>query len=55
MDGKYTIFGKVIDGADSTLDAIERVPVGAKNRPVEEVRIEKVGFSFCARGSAIED
>ncbi|KAJ7721153.1 cyclophilin-like protein [Mycena metata] len=24
LDGKYTIFGKVIDGADSTLDAMER-------------------------------
>ncbi|EJT46113.1 hypothetical protein A1Q2_01459 [Trichosporon asahii var. asahii CBS 8904] len=42
LDGKYTIFGKVIDGADSTLDAIEKVPVNAKNRPLEEIRLESV-------------
>lgn len=42
LDGKYTIFGKVIDGADSTLDAIERVPVNAKNRPLEEIRLKSV-------------
>jgi peptidyl-prolyl cis-trans isomerase-like 3 len=29
----------VIDGADSTLDALEKVPVDEKNRPVREVRI----------------
>jgi peptidyl-prolyl cis-trans isomerase-like 3 len=32
----------VIDGADTTLDAMEVVPVGAKNRPVDDIRIEKV-------------
>ncbi|KIY69112.1 peptidyl-prolyl cis-trans isomerase-like 3 [Cylindrobasidium torrendii FP15055 ss-10] len=42
LDGKYTIFGKVIDGADSTLDAMERVPVNAKNRPLEEIKLEHV-------------
>ncbi|KAI0267726.1 peptidyl-prolyl cis-trans isomerase-like 3 [Gloeopeniophorella convolvens] len=42
LDGKYTIFGKVIDGADSTLDAIERVPVNNKNRPLTEVRLTHV-------------
>lgn len=42
LDGKYTIFGKVIDGADSTLDAIEKVPVNAKNRPLEEIRLKNV-------------
>lgn len=42
LDGKYTIFGKVIDGADSTLDAMERVPVNAKNRPLTEVRLTHV-------------
>ncbi|KAF7312496.1 Peptidyl-prolyl cis-trans isomerase [Mycena indigotica] len=42
LDGKYTIFGKVIDGADSTLDAMERVQVNAKNRPLEEFRLTHV-------------
>lgn len=44
LDGKYTIFGKVIDGADSTLDAMERVPVNAKNRPLNEVTLINVCF-----------
>lgn len=58
LDGKYTIFGKVscvasprrlgiefvqvIDGADSTLDAMERVPVNPKNRPLNEIRLTHV-------------
>ncbi|KAF7316686.1 Peptidyl-prolyl cis-trans isomerase [Mycena chlorophos] len=42
LNGKYTIFGKVIDGADSTLDAMERVPVNAKNRPLEEFKLTHV-------------
>jgi len=42
LDGKYTVFGKVIDGADSTLDAIERVPVNEKNRPLNEIILEHV-------------
>jgi len=42
LDGKYTIFGKVIDGADSTLDAMERVPVTAKNRPLNVIKITDV-------------
>jgi len=42
LDGKYTIFGKVIDGADSTLDAIERVPVNNKNRPLTEIKLTHI-------------
>ncbi|KAF8625380.1 hypothetical protein AX15_005411, partial [Amanita polypyramis BW_CC] len=42
LDGKYTIFGKVIDGGDSTLDAMERVPVNNKNRPLNEIRLTHV-------------
>jgi len=44
LDGKYTIFGRVIDGAEDggALDALERVPVNAKNRPTVEVKLEKV-------------
>lgn len=39
LDGKHTIFGKVIDGADSTLDLMERVPVNNKNRPLNEMKL----------------
>ncbi|KAL1680911.1 cyclophilin-like domain-containing protein [Schizophyllum commune] len=39
LDQKYTIFGRVIDGADSTLDVMERVPVNAKNRPLNEIKL----------------
>jgi peptidyl-prolyl cis-trans isomerase-like 3 len=39
LDGKHTIFGKVIDGADSTLDSMERVPVNNKNRPLNEMKL----------------
>ncbi|KAI7863080.1 peptidyl-prolyl cis-trans isomerase-like 3 [Spinellus fusiger] len=42
LDTKYTIFGKVIDGGETTLDAIEKVPVDEKNRPVQEVRIRHI-------------
>lgn len=42
LDGKYTIFGKVIDGADSTLDAMERIPVTNKNRPLTEIKLTHV-------------
>lgn len=42
LDSKYTIFGRVIDGQDSTLDAMERVPVDAKNRPKEEIKTLEV-------------
>jgi hypothetical protein len=42
LDGKYTIFGKVIDGADSTLDAMERVPVNNRNRPLDEIELTQV-------------
>lgn len=46
LDGKYTIFGKVIDGADSTLDAMERVPVNPKNRPLTEIKLTHVSNLF---------
>ncbi|KAJ3328860.1 Exosome component 10 [Blyttiomyces sp. JEL0837] len=38
LDSKYTVFGKVIDGLD-TLDALEKVPVDASNRPLQDVKI----------------
>jgi len=42
LDGKYTIFGRVIDGADSTLDALEKIPVTQKNRPLQDVILNKI-------------
>ncbi|ELU40053.1 peptidyl-prolyl cis-trans isomerase-like 3 [Rhizoctonia solani AG-1 IA] len=42
LDAKYTIFGRcavVIDGADTTLDAMERTPVNEKNRPLHEIKV----------------
>jgi len=45
LDSKYTIFGKVIDGADSTLDSMERVPVNNKNRPLNEIKLMNVSIS----------
>ncbi|ORY35007.1 cyclophilin-like domain-containing protein [Naematelia encephala] len=42
LDGKYSIFGKVIDGVDSTLDMMERVPVNEKNRPLNEIKLNSI-------------
>jgi peptidyl-prolyl cis-trans isomerase A (cyclophilin A) len=41
LNGKHTIFGQVIDGAD-VVDAISRVKTGSQDRPVEDVTIESV-------------
>ena len=46
LDGKHTIFGKVIDGADLTLDSMERVPVNNKNRPLNEIKLTHACFFF---------
>jgi len=42
LNSKYTIFGRVIDGADSTLDAMEKAPVNEKNRPLHEIKLKSV-------------
>lgn len=44
LNGKYTIIGKVIDGAGlgETLEAMEAVPVDAKHRPTPEIRMQGV-------------
>ncbi|KAG8861829.1 Peptidyl-prolyl cis-trans isomerase cyp10 [Serendipita sp. 411] len=42
LDSKYTIFGRVIDGADDALSMMEKVPVNAKNRPLEPITLEKI-------------
>lgn len=41
LDGRVTIFGRVIDG-HGTLDSLERLVVDERDRPVREVRIERV-------------
>jgi peptidyl-prolyl cis-trans isomerase B (cyclophilin B) len=41
LDGKHTVFGRVASGMDA-VDAIEKTPTGAGDRPVEDQRIERV-------------
>jgi peptidyl-prolyl cis-trans isomerase-like 3 len=41
LNMKYTAFAKVIDGFDA-LDSMEKVPVGKKNRPLTDIKIEKI-------------
>lgn len=41
LNNQNTIFGQVIDGFD-VLDALERTPVGKKNRPVTDIVIERI-------------
>jgi peptidyl-prolyl cis-trans isomerase A (cyclophilin A) len=41
LNGKHTIFGEVIDGAD-VIDLISRLKTGGQDRPVEDVILESV-------------
>ncbi|EFJ48415.1 hypothetical protein VOLCADRAFT_101939 [Volvox carteri f. nagariensis] len=41
LNGKYTIFGQVIDGMD-VLDRMEKVPTDAQDRPKTDIKINKV-------------
>ena len=41
LDGKHTVFGEVTEGMD-TVDAIEGVPTGAGDRPVDPPVIESI-------------
>jgi cyclophilin family peptidyl-prolyl cis-trans isomerase len=44
LDGKHTVFGKVVDGMDA-VDAIESAPTGAGDQPIEPQTIERVELS----------
>jgi peptidyl-prolyl cis-trans isomerase B (cyclophilin B) len=44
LDGKHTVFGKVVDGMDA-VDAIESTPTDASDRPTEPQKIERVELS----------
>ncbi|MHC4917119.1 MAG: peptidylprolyl isomerase, partial [Planctomycetota bacterium] len=41
LDGKHTVFGKVVEGTD-VIDSIGACKTGAGDRPAEEQRMEKV-------------
>ncbi|GIZ41518.1 hypothetical protein CKM354_000482100 [Cercospora kikuchii] len=41
LDGKNTVFGRVLEGWD-VLDKMEEVPVDKKSRPQEAIRIQSV-------------
>jgi peptidyl-prolyl cis-trans isomerase-like 3 len=43
----------VIDGADSTLDMMEKVPVNEKNRPTKEIRLLNVCLAWRAMHSSL--
>ncbi|HEY4826524.1 MAG TPA: peptidylprolyl isomerase [Solirubrobacteraceae bacterium] len=43
LDGKHTVFGRVTDGMDA-VDAIEGLPTGAGDRPVDPPVIESIEF-----------
>jgi peptidyl-prolyl cis-trans isomerase B (cyclophilin B) len=44
LDGKHTVFGRVVDGMDA-VDAIESTETDAADRPLAEQKIERVELS----------
>ncbi|KAL9096983.1 MAG: hypothetical protein Q9165_000947 [Trypethelium subeluteriae] len=42
LDGKNTVLGRVIEGADTTLDSLEHLENDAKGRPKDKVTIKSV-------------
>jgi cyclophilin family peptidyl-prolyl cis-trans isomerase len=43
LDGKHTVFGQVTAGMDA-VDAIEGVPTGGQDRPVDPPKIESIAL-----------
>ena len=41
LDGKHTVFGRVASGMD-VIDAIASLPTDARDKPLDEARIERV-------------
>jgi peptidyl-prolyl cis-trans isomerase B (cyclophilin B) len=44
LDGKHTVFGRVVSGME-TVDAIESTPTDARDKPIDDARIERVELS----------
>jgi cyclophilin family peptidyl-prolyl cis-trans isomerase len=44
LDGKHTVFGRVTEGMD-VVDALERVPTDAQDRPIQPPRITSIELS----------
>jgi cyclophilin family peptidyl-prolyl cis-trans isomerase len=44
LDGKHTVFGRVTSGMD-VVDAIEAVETDARDKPLEDVRMESVSVA----------
>ena len=42
LDGKNTVFGRVLEGSDTTLAALEALEVDRKSRPKEKVFIKSI-------------
>ena len=47
LDGKHTVFGQVTDGMDA-VDAIEKQPTDARDRPQQDAVIERVELNDAA-------
>jgi peptidyl-prolyl cis-trans isomerase B (cyclophilin B) len=41
LDGKHTVLGKVVSGME-TVDAIESQPTDARDKPVDDAKIERI-------------